>query len=411
MIASMNKVEVRRCPFWRPRRKCRWEGCAIAGKIRAAVAAGLICSITGFAHGASSLETALEYPESLKAPASARVDGLSVESAADDVDADHVTLASAFEASATGCAEPAADCCEVCDDACDDSCGCDLPTVCPPTWTAKVGAVYLTRSRPAGDATIVPLAGPGVIARGDDYGFNWAAGPDVSIQRRTAEGNAWELRYFGALDWDAADAYGAVGNVRIGSFSNFGATNLTARYRSSLDSAELNTIHPLSSRFSWLAGFRWLELSDTLTSTITFPAFSADYNWHETNHLYGAQLGGLFHFARPSDRLTFDSVFKAGVYGNDANNDFTLLPSTGGQFDGGLGGSSVAFVGEIGITGVYQLTEHIALRGGYQTLWISGVALASDNMANATALGSQANITTDGDLFYHGALMSVDFMW
>ena len=88
-----------------------------------------------------------------------------------------------------------------------------------------------------------------------------------------------------------------------------------------------------------------------------------------------------------------------------------LNASTGGQFDGGLGDSSVAFVGEIGITGVYQLTKHIALRGGYQTLWISGVALASDNMANATALSSQANITTDGDLFYHGALMSVDFMW
>lgn len=371
-------------------------GSAVSVNLRAALAASFCLSLTGYVQGATSLETALQYPESVEAAhandvvAPATLDG-------------EFSLASAFEPTDVDCCEPAADC--------GDGCGCDLPRACPPTWTAKVGAVYLNRSRPDGAALVTPTAGPGVIASGDGFGFGWAAGPDVSIQRHTARGNTWELRYFGALDWDAADAYGAVGNVRIGSFSNFGATNLTSRYTSSLDSVEINLIHPRSSRFSYLAGFRRVELGDDLTTNIVFPAFNADYNWHETNHLYGAQLGGLFHFARPSDRLTFDSVFKAGIFGNDANNDFTLTPSTGGQFDGGLGGSSVAFVGEIGITGVYQLTKHVALRGGYQTLWISGVALASDNMANATALSSQANITTDGDVFYHGALMSVDFMW
>ena len=70
----------------------------------------------------------------------------------------------------------------------------------------------------------------------------------------------------------------------------------------------------------------------------------------------------------------------------------------------------VSFVGEIGLTGVYQWTDHIAFRGGYQVLWVEGIAVASDQLTAVDVL-SASGINTDGGIFYHGALASIDFTW
>jgi len=280
-------------------------------------------------------------------------------------------------------------------------------------WTVRTGAVILSRSRPDNGATIIPLAGPGRVADGSDFSYGYAAGPDVSLLRRTERGNTWELRYFGALDWDTnRPNYGGVGNVRIGSFSNFGATGLTGRASSSLDSTELNWRHPMGERFTLISGARWIELGDDLTYNIVFPAFNADYNWNTNNHLYGGQLGGDFKLWRLSGPLSMNAQFKGGAYNNVQDNDFTLRPSTGGVFDGGARNDDrLAFVGEINLTTAYQLTRHLALRGGYQLLWIDGVTLATDQAAASTAASSQTVINTDGQAFYQGAMMSADFTW
>jgi hypothetical protein len=281
-----------------------------------------------------------------------------------------------------------------------------------PSWTARVGAVYLHRARPDDQALIVPTAGPGLIASGGDFDLDWEAAPDVSLIHRTEDGNFWEMRYFGFLDWDSSTVgYGAVGNVRIGSFSNFGATNLTGDYGTKMHNFEINVRNPRSDRFTLIGGFRYIELTDTLNYDITFPAFTANYNWHEDNQLYGAQIGGDFDLWRLNEMVTVNAIFKGGVFGNHMNNDFTLRPSTGGVFDNGGENNDVALVGEIGVTGAIQFTDHIALRSGYQMMWLDGLALASDNMARATRISSQAGIDEDGHLFIHGGTVSLDFMW
>jgi hypothetical protein len=70
----------------------------------------------------------------------------------------------------------------------------------------------------------------------------------------------------------------------------------------------------------------------------------------------------------------------------------------------------VTFVGEIGVTGAYQWTEHLAIRGGYQLLWIQGVAVASDQIPVVDVF-AQTGLNTNGNVFYHGALMSLDLTW
>jgi hypothetical protein len=282
---------------------------------------------------------------------------------------------------------------------------------CYPLWTIHAGAAILHRSSPAPLVIVQPLAGPGQVAGGQDYDFGWTGGPDVSIIRRLATGNSIEMRYFGALNWSDTAAYGAVGNVRIGSFSNFGATDLNGTYTSRLNSFEINSLRPAYDRITWLVGFRAIELHDVLNLNIRFPAFNADYTWNTDNHLYGGQVGtylGLWNLDGP---LTINAGLKAGIYGNASNNDFGLRPSTGGLFAGGASQKQVAFVGDVNIVASYQITSRIALRSGYQLLWIDRVALASDNAALATAAVNNSLITNKGNVFYHGALAGLTISW
>src|SRR4029078_1747504 len=169
--------------------------------------------------------------------------------------------------------------------------------------------------------------------------------------------------------------------------------------------------HPLSERVTFLTGFRWVELADVLTYNITFPAFNATYYWNENNHLYGGQVGGDFRLWRLTGPLSVNSSMKAGLYSNSASNAFDLRPSTGGAFPSGRGDTDLAFVGDVNIKCAYKFTQHLALSGGYQLLWIDGVALASENAAASTAASTQALIHTSGDVFYHGATAGLDVTW
>lgn len=295
-----------------------------------------------------------------------------------------------------------------------DACGaCNMgQCCCGPTCSVTAGAVFLHRSRPGAQTLIVPTTGPGVISNGGDFDFGWDAGPDLTIERRMASGNIWQVRYFSDDDAVApVRTYGAVGNVRIGSFSNFGATALTGGDLTSLHSTEVNWLHPMGDRCTFLAGFRWIELHDDLTYNIVFPAFNANYKWDENNHLYGAQTGMILNLWNLNSPFKLDAGLKAGIYGNVADNAFSLVPSTGGFFGGGGHENDAAFAGEIDVTGAYCITDHIAIRGGYQVLWLDGLALATNQAANATAHSTQAGIDTGDKLLYSGATAAVEFTW
>ncbi len=281
-----------------------------------------------------------------------------------------------------------------------------------PLWTFRAGAMFLSRGRNSPAAAVIPTAGPGVISNTTDFNYGNAAGVDVGAIRNFANGDGIEMRYFGAFNIESPIVqYGAVGNVRIGSFSNFGATNLTGDANASLHSIEANYLRYYSDRTSWVIGFRAIEYQDDVNYDITFPAFTANYNWNENNHLYGAQLGGNFNLWNLDGPFQLTGSMKAGIYGNVAENDFTLRPSTGGQFDGGGKATRVAFVGDIGVNAAYFVTANLAIRGGYQLLWLDGVATGPGAIATATANSSQAGINSTNNVFFHGATAGVEYVW
>lgn len=123
--------------------------------------------------------------------------------------------------------------------------------------------------------------------------------------------------------------------------------------------------------------------------------------------MYGFQTGAessLFRWGQ----LEIDGDLKGGVYGNYIRGS---LDGHGTHFDvdGVATASHTSFVGEIGLTANYRVSRHLSVYGGYQVMWLEGVALAGDYAI------AMVNQDTDGDAFgsafYHGAQAGLQCRW
>jgi hypothetical protein len=299
---------------------------------------------------------------------------------------------------------------------CQDSCGCcdacsDCMCCCPPLWYVSAGAVILHRDRPAPGIIVGNNPFTGVaFSRGSDFNFDWAGGPDITIARRIGCDDYLEVRYFNS--YETADIQFRTPGGFIGAgFTGPANTLFVGHALTKLDSSEINWRHQEWDRLALLVGFRWVELKDDALYTINRTVAAGDYNFN--NHLYGGQIGADWAVTNRCNPLQIDVVGKAGVYGNANDGGITEFQPVGTRVGSFIGrGSSTAFVGELDFTASYSLTDHIAVRGGYQLLWLSELALATDaasrSLLNPSLLRT---VSDDGHLFYQGATVGLDFVW
>lgn len=299
------------------------------------------------------------------------------------------------------------------------SCACEEYCRCcsgePSLWNAYVGAIFLTRDRP--DAgTIVgpnPPGGP-AFSNGSNFDFNNQSGLDVLIARRLANGDQIEGRYFGVDDVNATQRFVSPGNFIGAGFVGPGGIPFVGTYTSQLKSAEINWRRPLGDRLTFLAGFRYLGFDESLYYTINTTTAAGYYEFQ--NDLYGGQIGGDLSLLDPCRPFQLHVIGKAGAYQNNFGGTFrTFVPvgnptplQTFGRSDSGS-----AFVGDLQLVASYQLTSHVAVRGGYQLLWLDNVALAGDNASVSQTNPALLNTRTDhdGHVFYQGAMIGVEVMW
>ena len=251
-----------------------------------------------------------------------------------------------------------------------------------PTWTIRAGAVILNRRTPA-THTIVP-GPPGLGLNSNQFEFNTAGGPDITLRRDCGDWGG-EFRYFGVDSFSSsANALGGV--LRVG-------------YDSAIHSSEFN-LRRNRDVFTWLVGFRHVALYEQMTaSVIGIPA--AQLN--TSNRLYGVQAGIEGTVWNITDCLRVDGSAKAGLYGNSVDHNLTVGPASIVS----QRSSPAAFVGDVGATAVYTLNDRWSIRGGYQLLWLSGVALASDQASFPSIISTNAS----GNTLFHGATVGFDFVW
>ena len=274
-------------------------------------------------------------------------------------------------------------------------------------WTASAEAMIMSRSGgKSSDILVDPVSGAELV-NSNGFSFPWAAGERVGIVAEDAICCCdVEASYFGMDEWSTSQSVVASDNgAELLFFNNPGLATFVLpgqvvnfSYISRLHSAEINLRHPVWERLSVLMGFRYLDLHEDLKSTIDgAPVLDVNVD----NHLYGGQIGLNVAFINCCN-CSIEGVVKAGVYGNSSDLAMSIP-----DLNLGLLTSHTAVQGEVGLTAIFQLTDHLSARLGYQAMWLDGIAIASDQVENVDP--SNPKPYMGGTLFYHGATAGFEY--
>jgi len=335
------------------------------------------------------------------------------------------------------------------------------PPQSAPRWTFSAETLVLGRTGGA-NQTLVGLLPGGMqfadtqsAAASATEAFNsnrfwqgFSAGPKLSVTYRHESGVGVEFSYFNIFTQSATKTLGPTSPTTPdwlvmyapGSFwqtQDFPYQGMAWKDATNLYNAEANGRLDLSPRMTVLGGLRWLQLNDKLQGTLT-PLDRGEPTWkysdlslsqvqnpplntpivinppfwttRTVNDLYGVQIGvdgELWELGR----LSLDGLIKAGVFDNNAEQT-TVVSMQKTLYTAQATINRAAFVGEADLQLKYQLAKGLALKVGYETLWLDGVALApgqiretyTTTLPSARALG----VNTGSSVLFQGATVGLE---
>jgi hypothetical protein len=281
-------------------------------------------------------------------------------------------------------------------------------------WNAvRIEALILWRDAPQ-TVPLVDFAAGGRALDARDLHAAGAAGPRFTLLSEAADGKGSEVGYFDVASFQAARALPTVagGYTTVTGLDGAAATSIdgaTAGLSSRIKSLEVIGRQRTSQRWVSTSGFRWVEWQESF-SLLTGPE---TFNARAINSLYGHQWGLEGVLWRPTTTLALEGVAKAGIYGNVSKQD-SLLAGSGGLSSIATDTARVAFVGETGLTGTWQVREWLRARAGYQAIWLGGIASATNqlqgqSLADGSPLGGSTN--TGGSVVLQGVSLGLEAHW
>lgn len=295
-----------------------------------------------------------------------------------------------------------------------------------PRWTAQVDALMLWRGNVSSFPLLVENDGDfPTVLNANQIVPDMAVGPRAALLLHLDNEYAIEANYFYVGSISGTSSFNNDGVPPLYAFDFLSGqfygdiTDGVATSNASIQSFELNwRRRPCGHSITWLAGFRWIEwneslaIRDNFTDEVTSGVDRLDSQTR--NDLYGAQIGIDALLLNLYDTVRFNSVLKAGVYGN-LNAESTV--SVGGDrfepSDFSATGDQVGFFGEIGINGAVRLSKHVFWRTGYNFFWINGVANAAQQYAVADVASDppEGTIELGGSVFLHGVNTGIEVLW
>jgi hypothetical protein len=301
-------------------------------------------------------------------------------------------------------------------------------------YDASVEWVSLTRDQ-VGDPLVYATEGVGgvPVLGTDNLGFDNASGARVSFAVQLGAGNNLETTLMGGFNWASSAQAVSPDNRLFSVMSNYGQSPFMGfddtdeaqvqrlEYSSELNTVELNYRQRWAGpnvrvQGSWLAGVRYLEITEDLRYLTFAPVNPGSMNYlvGTSNALTGAQLGGdLWICITPGVQI--GSEVKLGLYGNHAGQRTTIEASSFTEpLREKMIENAVAFAGDANITLLWRLSQNWTFRASYMMLWADGVALATDNFnAGPPFVAGQRTVFIDnsGDVFYHGAALGLEYLW
>jgi len=321
-----------------------------------------------------------------------------------------------------------------------------------PRWFAGASGLVMTRTLPAGTATMLPAGG--VQLSTSSAAATWPGGVDLHVGRwfGPRQQNAVEFIYWGVYGIGSSatataspatiDAIPQAPGVTVGTTpASAYLTNSAAQTISRSDlvnDVEINWLYSLWERpeflsedpaapsrritLMWLAGFRFFELQDVLTQT-SFPGGGApgtlDLGVATNNNLYGAQVGAKFDW-RFLSQLRFSAVPKFMIAGNSITNTTSLATGSGTQAVF-VSGAPVNVHSTLGVfswlgsvdTGLaWDVTDRWTLSMGYRVVGVGNIAQADGEWpAVITGPASISGINAGSSTIIHGGFAGFEGRW
>lgn len=276
---------------------------------------------------------------------------------------------------------------------------------CEPTWTVYADALWLDRSSSNATLATTALGVETLNAEGLDFDaeLGWRIG---AARNDFLWGWDAEAVFFRVDGWESAALDPTAGALLVEYGGVAAVGPLQADYNSRLTNVEFNFRRRVRPWLTLLHGFRYVGLEESLSIGDT--ASPPNVLVSETdNDLFGYQIGGEALWLEHG-RFRLASNLKVGIYGNDADGTFAA-PQAAAVYD--RVDDTAAFLGEIQVLAAYQLTDHWAIRGGWQGLWIDGVALAPEQGNSINVGGGTGTLDFASTPFYHGGFVGLELTW
>ena len=259
-----------------------------------------------------------------------------------------------------------------------------------------MGTIGLTRA-PTGAQTVVEDCYFNPLLGSNDLNTGWRFGPWLDVTRQF---DCWGLEFLYFSIDGFSDSACFSGMLLSPLFPAVNLDCLNLGYSSRLYNGEINARTPLTCHLDALAGFRWVQLDEELDSIGMSATQCGSATQTVSNNLYGFQLGVAGHvFDDCCGPWRLSGFAKAGIFGAHTNGMFYEMfgPTC---IETCCSDNHAAFVGDLGINLSYQICCHASLFVGYEALWIDGVSLAPDTLANGALTRTTA--------LYHGATAGLE---
>jgi hypothetical protein len=277
-----------------------------------------------------------------------------------------------------------------------------------PCWQFSMDALIMRREHMDTVPLVVDGAGA-TLLDADDIGLSHRGGMRLSAARQIINcRNDIEFEFFFVDQWSALTTVDTPGAQVLVYGATFGTDPITVGYGNDLYSFELNWRRAwCSDRLKTLIGFRVMELDENMR--IVDAGSPPDlFQGDVDNHLIGFQIG-LEGTIYDGCRLQVEGGLKAGIYHNEADFD-AAFPQAGQGAMFRAARDHTTFAGELWLGANYYVTDRLAVRAGYQAMWIEGVAVLPEQLDDL-AVPILGDLDMGGSPFYHGWYFGAQFDW
>ncbi|MFO0869735.1 MAG: BBP7 family outer membrane beta-barrel protein [Pirellulales bacterium] len=323
--------------------------------------------------------------------------------------------------------------------------------ICTPRWVdVHFAAVNLAREKASrrvdfASLGIAPPNGdPNIVLSSENLDFDDEWGARITVARQVGPGSNIEFNFLGFFNYAASAAVQDPNQGLFSVMSDYGrnpafgfaetdfATYQGIDYSSAFNSYELMYRRRWQGRNcrlqgSYLAGVRYMQVTEdfgyhTRANGLpnTLPGFYyMDYAVGTNNSLTGFQFGGdAWVSIIPGFRIGAEG--KVGIYGNHSHQNTVINASSlPNGFTETLRSDDAAFIGEANAMAVYRVNYHWTFRGGYQLLFMDGLALAIENFNPGQPFVDNPvlapvrvpSYNDNGQIFYHGWNVGFEYIW